>query len=124
MIMKFFWTIVVAIGGFAGLTAVGEAIGHLTNNVDDTSTAWEWIVLIIGFFIAIAPAWFMWKGTKLIPIVSNIIIRILTIIIVYGLAAFGMYFASNDNLSDAAWICSMVSAALIVAFSLIGIWLK
>lgn len=124
MLSKIFWTILVAIGGFAGMAAITVSIDKIQEFVkNDEGGWWQWLVLIVGLIIAIAPAWFMWKGTDLIPFISNFITRSMTIGVVYLISLVGMILGGLD-MTDPAWICNMISASAIVIFSLIGIWLK
>ncbi len=119
MILNIVWTVLVFVGGFAGMAAIPVALSKL----QDVSGFWPWIVAIIGFTIAVLPAWFMWKGTKLIPLITNIPFRIMMIVAVYAIAFVGVILG-GIGLQSLAWICTMISAIAIVAFSLIGIWLK
>ncbi len=93
---KIFWTVVIAITGFVSMLSVVEVFNVLINGPIDLSI----ILPLIGAILCALPAWFAWKGTKLIPFLTNIVVRIVLIIV-------GCFVP-----------------ILLVIFALIGIWLK
>ncbi len=100
---KIFWTVVIIITGavsMAAVVAVWDAIIGLING--DASTDFlGWILMFAGAILAAIPAWFAWKGTKLIPFITILPVRIIMIVV-------GCLFLP----------------LLLVVFALIGIWLK
>ncbi len=93
---KVFWTVIIIICGAAAMYGVVEFFNVLFNGPYDLSII---IPLIIAGLGAL-PAWFAWKGTKLVPLLTNFVVRVVMIVV-------GCFFPP-----------------LLVVFALIGIWLK
>ncbi len=114
---KIFWTVVVIVAGFAGIAAITEFFGAIIDLFTGEFTIGQIWTILVGWVI-ILPMWFMWKGTKLIPIVSNFVVRILTLVVFVGVipAIAGMSFTPE-------WLATF-GVVGVYAFALIGIWLK
>lgn len=93
---KILWTVVIVITGGVAMYAVIDLFDVIINGPIDLSI----ILPIIGAALAAFPAWFAWKGTKLVPLLTNFIVRIILIVV-------GCFIP-----------------VLLVVFALIGIWFK
>ncbi len=94
---KIFWTVVIVITGAVAMVAVVNFFDILIN---DFAIDLNFFLTLLGAGLAAVPAWFAWKGTKLIPFITILPIRIIMIVV-------GCFFPP-----------------LLVVFALIGIWLK
>ncbi len=94
---KIFWTVVIIITGAVAMAAVINFFDILIN---DCAINFEFFLTLLGAGLAAVPAWFAWKGTKLVPLLTNVVVRVILIII-------GCFVP-----------------ILLVIFALIGIWLK
>lgn len=89
MLKKILLTIIVIflpVAGFAALVSGIESIG-------DSVTFGECVLTIFGFILMIIPGWMMWKGTKIIPILSNVIVRIISLILGIIFFPLGIFFS-------------------------------
>ncbi len=95
---KIFWTVVIVITGAVAMIAVIDLFKIILDFA--AYELWEFLIAVLGAALAAVPAWFAWKGTKLIPFITILPIRIIMIVV-------GCFFPP-----------------LLVVFALIGIWLK
>lgn len=53
------------------------------------------VLWLVGAILFIAPAWFMWKGTKLIPFISNLLFPLRILMFILGIIIFplGIFFS-------------------------------
>lgn len=118
-IWKIIMTVVIVLVG----AAAGAAIPNLFNaifNAGDTDI-WKWVITVILSVVAVLPAWYIWKGTKLIPFVTNFAVRILIMLVIFLV----LPFLGGFNLFDGwVWVISTIDIVAIIGFGLIGVWLK
>ncbi len=93
---KVLWTVVIIITGGIAMYAVVDFFDVLINGPIDLSI----ILPLLGAGLAAVPAYFAWIGTKLVPLLTNIVVRIILIVV-------GCFIP-----------------VLLVIFALIGIWIK
>ena len=124
MLRNIFWTIFCIVFPVVGIGVVFGELDTITEAFQNGD--WGGIILgIVMLLFIIAPGWFLWKGTKLVPIISNFIVRIMTMILfLLILPVMGGAFIGTGDLNTAGEWILMKDTVGIVAFSLIGIWLK
>lgn len=122
MLRNIFWTIIVIMFPIAGIAVITQYVGDIGTAIDEQKWA-QLVLAIIMFLLILSPGWFMWKGTKLIPIISNIFVRIITMILFLFLLPFGgeLFTSLGYEWGDYLLWSSIAGIAI---FSLIGIWLK
>ncbi len=100
MVKKLLWTIVVIVFGVASTYALIDFLVNTNFSEIDWTSFKEWWEIILWVVTVWFPFWFAWKGTKLIPIITILPIRIILLFI-------GIFFP-----------------VLLIIFALIGIWFK
>lgn len=89
MIKKIIFTIIAISLPIAGMTSVVYAIRELIEATEVINIAW----LLGSLILMMAPAHFMWKGTKLVPILSIFPIRVVSMIAGIIIAPLGIFFS-------------------------------
>lgn len=117
LMWKVIWTVVVVICGVGGAYLIGEFFQAIQDLFTDFSVGALFTVILA--WVAVLPLWFVWKGTKLIPIIFNIITRSLLIVALVALPVIGGIIGGSAE----AW-CSTVAAIGTIGFAMVGIWLK
>lgn len=122
MLWKIMMTIFVAIVGAGAGAAIPEFF-HALYNIGSTEWyTWLWTILLAG--LGALPAWYIWKGTKLIPLITNIVVRIMIMITIFLILPF--LGGSLGEFLGSTWThtVQVIDAIAIIGFALIGIWLK
>ncbi len=122
---KVFWTVVVLVCGTAAVGHMGEFFDTLFAISDGITFAWL-VDFIVALLVAL-PAWFMWKGTHLIPIIFNLVVRIIIMVLLLGVLPMmgGIDVATvSIPLLGTYNLFTFISVAGIYFFSLWGIWIK
>lgn len=123
--MNFIWkivmTVVIIIVGIGAGAAIPEFFKALFDIGNVEWYTWLWTILVAT--LAVLPAWYIWKGTKLIPLLTNIFVRIIimvTLFLILPLLAGGL-----GHISTAAeGTIGAINIIAIIGFGLIGVWFK
>lgn len=117
---KIIWSVIVIIFGFAGVTAISEFFVAISDLFNDGGFTLSQIWTIFVAWLVILPMWFMWKGTKIVPIIFNLVVRIMLLVSCFFILPFVGGIIGNP------WeaILGSISILLIYGFALYGIWVK
>ncbi len=119
MLYKIIMTIIVAIVGVGAGAAIPTFFEALFNIGSTEWYTWLWTLILAG--LAVLPAWYIWKGTKLIPLITNFVVRIMIMVTIFLI----LPFLGGFNFFD-GWQATImtIDAIAIIGFALVGIWLK
>ncbi len=129
LIWKVVWTVVIVLVGPA-------AVHGLSGFVDatlafNTEEIFPWLIDFIIALVLVLPAWFMWKGTHLVPIIFNLTVRIVIMVAILAILPALTEIFSNANWASVTigplgtWnVFEFATIAGIYFFSLWGIWVK
>lgn len=123
LLWKVFWTVIIVV---FGATAVGH-LGQFFDTLFSADLTWAWLWDFILAILIVLPAWFMWKGTHLIPVIFNFVVRIVIMVLLLGVFPMmgGIDVATVEiPLLGTYNLFTFISIAGIYFFSLWGIWVK
>lgn len=116
--LKILWTVVIVICGVGGTALIGEFFSAFSNLISGEEILKNLFAVILAW-IAILPMWFVWKGTKLIPVICNLVTRIVIIVVLVALPMVGGIFGGSIETT-----LVVVDAVAIIGFAMVGLWLK
>ncbi len=121
LIYKIILTVVICIVGVGAGAAIPSFFDALFHPGDAEWYTWLWTVLVGA--LAVLPAWYIWKGTKLIPFLTNIFVRIIIMFTIFLLLP--VLGGALGNVSETAeWTIAAIDMVAVISFGLIGLWLK
>lgn len=96
MFKKILITVLIIIIGFASASAIWNAWFSIYDVIYNSGSVdwWEVIIVVLGAILITIPTWYAWKGTKFIPFITILPIRILLIILsVFFIQPLLIFFA-------------------------------
>lgn len=120
IIWKVFFTFIIVIVGAGAGAAIPQFFDAVFHPGEAELYTWLWTVFVS--LLAVLPAWYIWKGTKLIPLLTNLIVRIMIMITIFLILPFlAGIFGKWETIQ---WAISVIDMIAIVGLGLIGLWLK
>lgn len=120
IIWKVFFTFIIVIVGAGAGAAIPQFFDAVFHPGDAEWYTWLWTVFVS--LLAVLPAWYIWKGTKLIPLLTNLIVRIMIMITIFLILPF--LAGALGKWETIQWAISVIDMIVIVGLGLIGLWLK
>lgn len=120
LIWKVVFTIVIVIVGAGAGAAIPQFFDAVFHPGNAEWYTWLWTIFVS--LLAVLPAWYIWKGTKLIPFITNFVVRIMIMLTIFLILPF--LAGALGKLDSIQWAISAIDMIAIIGFGLIGLWLK